>query len=124
VFYRQQADSCVPPQDCGFANSKSSDEIKRFMADGFAKGLFQPPSRPGVNYMLSPHNRLINEKGVVVPFPPHVMVYAPYVTNAEIGVGHELGADDNLVGPATVFEEGTPEALIVVPVGPHTGASH
>src|SRR5262252_2969795 len=45
------------------AQGKSPDEIKRAIADGYAKGVFQPPSRPGVNYMLSPENRLLNEKG-------------------------------------------------------------
>jgi hypothetical protein len=52
------------------AQGKSLEEIKRVVADGYAKGVFQPPSRPGVNYMLSPENRLLNEKGEIVPFPP------------------------------------------------------
>lgn len=106
------------------AQGKSPEEIKRVIADGYAKGVFQPPSRPGVNYMLSPDNRLLNEKREIVPFPPHVMVYAPYLTNADIGVGHELGADGNLIGPATVFAEGTPEALIIIPIGAPAGHSH
>jgi hypothetical protein len=106
------------------AQGKSAEEVKRVIADGYAKGVFQLPSRPGVDYMLSPENRLLNEKGEIVPFPPHVMVYAPYLTNAEIGVGHELGTDGNLIGPATVFREGTPEALIIIPIGAHAGHSH
>jgi hypothetical protein len=105
------------------AQGKSPEEIKRFVGEAYARGLFQPPSRAGVNYMLSPHNRLLNEKGQVVPFPSHVMVYAPYLTNADIGVGRELGPDGNLIGPATVFAEGTPEAMIIVPVGPSSDAS-
>ena len=106
------------------AQGKRPDEIKRIIVDDYAKGVFQPPSRPGVNYMLSPENRLLNEKGEIVPFPPHVMVYAPYLTNAEIGVGRELGPDGNLIGPATVFDEGTPQALIIVPIGASAGHSH
>jgi hypothetical protein len=106
------------------AQGKTLEEIKRVIADGYAKGVFQPPSRPGVNYMLSPDNRLLNEKNVVVPFPPHVMVYAPYLANAEIGVGRELGPDGNLIGPATVFAEGTPEALIIIPIGEPAGHRH
>ena len=34
------------------AQGKSREEIQRFVADAFAKGIFQPPSRPGVDYML------------------------------------------------------------------------
>jgi hypothetical protein len=103
---------------------KGPEEVKRVIADAYASGVLQPPSRPGVSYMLSPQNRLLNEKGVIVPFPPHVMVYAPYLTNAAIGVGRDLAPDGNLIGPATVFAEGTPRALIIVPVGPQAGHEH
>jgi hypothetical protein len=106
------------------AEGKSPEEIKRAMADALAKGVFQPPARPGVNYMLSPKNLVPNEKGVATPFPPHVMFYAPYVTNADIGVGPDLGPDGNLVGPAIVAGSGTPFALIIVPVAAEMGPGH
>jgi hypothetical protein len=106
------------------AEGKSSAEIKRFVADSFAKGIYRPYGRPGINYMLSTENLVTNEKGVVVPFPPHIMIYAPYLTNADIGVGPELGPDGNFVGPAIVAVEGTPQALIIVPVGQHQGPGH
>ena len=97
------------------ARGKSREEINRFVADAFAKGIFQPPSRPGVDYMLSTENIVVvdAEKGVVAPFPPHVMFYGPYLTNAD------LGSDGNPSGPAFVAGEGTPHALIIVPVGGH-----
>src|SRR6202051_2574350 len=69
------------------AQGKSPEEIKRFMADALAKGMFQPPTRPGVDYMLSTENVVPDDKGVVAPFPPHVMFYAPYLTNADLGSG-------------------------------------
>jgi hypothetical protein len=106
------------------AQGKSREEIRRFVADAFAKGIFRPYGRPGVNYMLSAANLVPNEKGAVVPYPPHVMVYAPYLTNADIGVVQELGPDGNFVGPAIVAAEGTPQALIIVPVGAQPGPSH
>jgi hypothetical protein len=56
------------------------------------------------------------DKGSVAHFPPHVMFYGPYMTNAE------LGSDGNPGGPAFVAGEGTPHALIIVPLGTH--ASH
>ena len=102
------------------ALGKSRDEIQRFVADAFAKGVFQAPTRPGVDYMLSNQNLTPNFKGEVVPFPPHVMFYAPYLTNADLGLDHVLGPDGNPVGgPAFVAGEGTPHALIIVPVGAH-----
>ena len=106
------------------AQGKSPDEIKRLVAEAFAKGVFQPPTRPGVDYMLSTENLVTNTKGIVVPFPPHVMFYGPYLTNADLGLDGELGSDGNPVGPAFVAAEGTPYALIIVPVGAHTGPSH
>ena len=94
------------------AEDKSPEEITRFVADGFARGLFQPPTRPGVDYMLSTENLVPDEKGAVEHFPPHVMFYAPYLTNAD------LGSDGNNA-TAFVAGEGTPHALIIVPVGVH-----
>jgi hypothetical protein len=97
------------------AQGKNREEINRFVADAFAKGIFQPPSRPGVDYMLSPENITVvdAEKGIVAPFPPHVMFYGPYLTNAD------LGSDGNTSGPVFVAGEGSPHALIIVPVGGH-----
>ena len=106
------------------AEGKTPDEIKRFVADAFAKGVFRPPSRPGVDYMLSTENRVPNPKGVVVSFPPHVMFYGPYLTNADLGFDGEAGADGNPLAPAFVAGEGSPHALIIVPVETHSGPSH
>ncbi len=102
------------------AEGKTRDEIKQFVADAFAKGIFQPPSRPGVDYMLSTENIVVvnEEKGIVAPFPPHVMFYGPYMTNAD------LGSDGNPRGPAFVAGEGTPHALIIVPVGTREHTDH
>jgi len=106
------------------AQGRSREEIQRFVADAFAKGIFQAPARPGVNYMLSKDNLTPNAKGAVVPFPPHLMFYAPYLTNADLGLDGTLGPDGNPVGPAFVAGEGSPHALIIVPVGEHPSADH
>ena len=47
--------------------------------------------------MLSMEKLLPNVKGAVVPFPPHVMFYSPYLTNADLGADTSLGSD----GPPT-----------------------
>jgi hypothetical protein len=100
------------------AQGRDSDEIKRFVADAVAKGILQPPTRPGLTYMLSSENMVPDDKGVVAHFPPHLMFYAPYLTNADIGSDGKPGA------PAFIASEGTPYALIIVPVGAHTGPPH
>jgi len=38
------------------AQGKTPEEIRRFVADAYAKGVFKPPAQPGIDYMLSPHN--------------------------------------------------------------------
>jgi hypothetical protein len=101
------------------AEGKRADEIKGIIADEFAKGELQPPRRAGVDYMLSTENRVPDTKGGVEHFPPHVMFYAPYLTNAELGSGGQSAG-----GPAFVAGEGTPYALIIVPVGAHEGPAH
>jgi hypothetical protein len=107
------------------AEGKSRDEIQRLVADAIAKGVLKPPTRPGVEYMLSTQVRTPNSKGEITPFPPHVMFYAPYLSNADIGVDNsKLGADGNPEGPAFVAAEGTPFALVIVPVGDHGGMTH
>src|SRR5262249_11704780 len=65
---------------------KSLDEINRLVDDGFKTGRFIAPRRPGVAYMLSGDIRNFNARtGQVGSFPPHVMFYAPNLTNADIG---------------------------------------
>jgi hypothetical protein len=93
------------------ASGKSPQEISRFVAVAFATGVFHPPARPGIDYMLSTENIVLLDpaKGTVGPFPPHVMFYAPYLSNADLG-------SENLAWPAFVAAPGTPNALIIVPV--------
>jgi hypothetical protein len=103
------------------AQGKSPEEIRRFVAEAFAKGIFQPPRRVGIDYMLSTENVVPDDHGVIAPFPPHVMFYAPFMTNADIGSdGQDAG------GPTFVAAQGTPYALIIVPVprGAETDSSH
>jgi len=99
------------------AQGKSREEIDRLVAGAFAKGLFQPPARPGIDYMLSTENTALDDKGNLVPFPPHLMFYAPYLTNADIG------SDGKSTSPAFVVGEGTPHAVMIVPLKAHNAAT-
>ena len=106
------------------AQGKTAGEIKQLVADAFAKGIFQAPTKPGIDYMLSTENLTPNARGEVIHFPPHVMFYAPYLTNADLGLNGPLGPDGNPDGPAFVAGEGSPHALLIVPVADHPGGHH
>lgn len=101
------------------AQGKSAGEIKGIVADAVAKGVLQPPTRPGIDYMLSTENMVPDDKGVVAHFPPHVMFYAPYLTNAELGSGGQSAGS-----PVFVAGDGTPFALVIVAIGAHDGPAH
>jgi hypothetical protein len=61
-------------------------DIEAEIAAGFRSGKYVAPRRPGVAYMLSEGNRDFDPKtGGTRPFPPHVMFYAPNLTNEQIG---------------------------------------
>jgi hypothetical protein len=99
------------------AKGRPEREIREAVRKGFADGLFVAPKRPGVDYMLSMHNLITvdEEKGVAVPFPPHLMFYAPGMTNADIG------SDGSPASAVFVVDEKSPHALMIVPVP--TGAA-
>jgi hypothetical protein len=108
------------------AKGRPEAEIREAVKKGFADGHFKAPERPGVDYMLSTHNVVTvdEEKGVAVPFPPHLMFYAPGMTNADIG-------SDGSPGSAVfVVDEKSPHALMIVPVptggaaAPHAHGTH
>jgi hypothetical protein len=84
-------------------------EIDRRIAEGFQSGKYRAPRRGGVTYMLSKENKVFNGRRVI-SYPPHVMIFAPYVKNADIG------ADFKNPWMPWVLGEGTPHAYIMVVV--------
>jgi hypothetical protein len=106
------------------AQGKNADEIRQLTKEALVKGELQAPARPGVDYMLSNANTVPNEKGEHVPYVPHVMFFGTHLTNADLGVGKELGPDGQPIGPAYVAGEGSPYALVIVPVGAHGVHAH
>jgi hypothetical protein len=94
------------------AQGKGPAEIEADIAAGYNSGKYRAPRRPGIVYMLSTENRVVvdPETGRVAPFGPHLMFYAPYLTNRDIG--SRMGAGDRVF----IISEGTPRALMIVPV--------
>jgi hypothetical protein len=74
---------------------KPMSEIDAEIAEGFRTGKYISPRRIGVAYMLSGDIRSFNSRtGNVESFPPHVMFYAPNLTNADLGTTPEALASD------------------------------
>src|ERR1700719_677306 len=74
---------------------KPMSEIDAEIAEGFRTGKYVAPRRPGVAYMLSGDIRNFNPRtGKVDSFPPHIMFYAPNLTNADLGTTPEALAKD------------------------------
>jgi hypothetical protein len=64
-------------------------ELKKIMKKRYKAGYYKAPERVGVSYMLSPILRTYvspdESDSVVTIGIPHVMYYAPYVSNQDIG---------------------------------------
>jgi len=94
---------------------KPMSEIDVEIAEGFRTGKYISPRRSGVAYMLSGDIRNFNpQTGKVESFPPHVMFYAPNLTNADLGTTREaLKKDPSL--PFVAYEG--PHGYIIVLAG-------
>jgi hypothetical protein len=71
------------------AKGTPSRELKKIIQDRFASGFYKAPERAGVSYMLSPVLRTYvrpeeDDRVSTVNFP-HVMYYAPDISNEDIG---------------------------------------
>ncbi len=79
------------------AKGTSPSELKRIIQERFRKKYYKAPQRAGISYMLSPILRTYTNPdendNVITASVPHVMYYAPNVTNDEVGGGRpEPGA--------------------------------
>jgi hypothetical protein len=100
---------------------KAMSEINADIAEGFRTGKYIAPRRPGVAYMLSGDIRNYNpHTGKVESFPPHVMFYAPNLTNADLGVTPEALAKNPSL-PFVAYQG--PHGFIIV-VSSDTKTSH
>jgi hypothetical protein len=80
--------------------------IEALVEDGYRRGRFKAPRKPGIVYMLSDHNYVFDpERKAVIHFPGHLMFYAPYATQKDVGSGP---------GAPYIVAPGTPHALMIV----------
>jgi hypothetical protein len=102
------------------ARGLGREAVEREIAAAYSDGRLRAPSRPGINYMLSPENRVpIDAEGSrIIPYQPHLMFYVPYLTNAD------LGSDGAPGSTVFVINEGAPGAYAIVPVPTGEYAAH
>jgi hypothetical protein len=80
--------------------------IRTLVEEGYTSGRFKAPGKPGLVYMLSEHNYVFDpERQAVIRFPGHLMFYAPYATQKDVGTGP---------GAPYIVAPGTPHALMIV----------
>ncbi len=77
------------------AKGTPPEELKRIIQDRYKKNYYKPPERAGISYMMSPILRTYwnpeENDSAVTACIPHVMYYAPNVTNHDIGGGSPGG---------------------------------
>ena len=85
-------------------------DIRAEIKKDFETGKFIAPRRPGVAYMLSGDIKNFNpQTGKIDSFPPHVMFYAPNLTNDDIG------SDGNFdPGMPSIAYQGSQGFMVVV----------
>jgi hypothetical protein len=70
-------------------------ELKKIIKDCYKTGYYKAPERAGISYMLSPVLRTYfnpeeSDRVVTINYP-HVMYYAPDISNEDIGAGKRAG---------------------------------
>ncbi len=92
-------------------------ELKKIIKDRYKTGYYKAPERAGVSYMVSPILRTyVNPEEsdkVATSNNPHVMYYAPHVTNEDIG-----GKPPSIRFAGSGMEVGGFYPFVIMP-GPH-----
>lgn len=99
------------------ASGVEGPSADRMIAAEYRAGRLRPPAKPGIAYMLSNAFVRLDPKtgSAKVLYPPHVMVYAPFLRNADIGVSKEFVRSTTHVW---VEDEGKPDACLVFTSAP------
>ena len=89
----------------------SYEDAERQLATELSSGRFRLPRRPAMSYMMSAEQLLYDDEGKRVGnWQPHLMIYYPFLRNADIGAS----APD--ISAAAVDNEGQPDASMVIVV--------
>jgi hypothetical protein len=101
------------------AKGEAEQQISAEIEAGYKSGKFLTPRKPGLVYMMSDSGVLyIAEKNLLIHIPPHLMFYAPYATDKDIG------SPPSAANMPHVIRAGQPDAYIIVVPGPATHPAH
>jgi hypothetical protein len=89
------------------AQGKPEEEIKAAIDSGYKSGKFHAPAKAGIVYMMSDQGVLF-VSGKSVHIPPHLMFYAPYATDKDIGSPPATANMPRLI------RAGQPDAVVIV----------
>ncbi len=92
---------------------RSVADAEREVHAAVDRGEIRAPARVAVSWMQSAAQRLISDDGRPVgAWKPHLMLYSPGFTPADLGLRNGVGA-----GGIMVVDAGTPKAMLLVVVG-------
>jgi hypothetical protein len=101
------------------AKGKTEEQIKTEINEGYKTGKYKAPSKPGIVYMMSDRGYLlVPGTNKLVHIPPHLMFYAPYATDKDIG------SPPGAANMPRVIRPGQPDAYIIVIPGPVAQPGH
>lgn len=85
------------------AKGMPAGELKKLIQERLRTGYYKPPARAGISYMLAPIMRTYDEpekspKLMTASFP-HVMYFAPNVSDKDIGSGELGGVYPHVIMP-------------------------
>lgn len=91
---------------------RSNEEIDREIAAGLLSGRYHLPRRPAMSYMMSPEQVLYDDEGKKVGnWKPHLMIFYPHLTSADLGLGGPPSTE-----AALVVDEGKAVSNIMIVV--------
>jgi hypothetical protein len=92
---------------------RSVAEAERAVQSAIDRGEIRTPTRVAVSWMQSAAQQLVSDDGRPVgAWQPHLMLYSPNFTPADLGVSSGTGA-----GGIMVVDPGTPKAMLLVIAG-------
>ncbi|HWB40211.1 MAG TPA: hypothetical protein VG500_03080 [Gemmatimonadales bacterium] len=98
---------------------KGAEEIDREIAAGLKQGRYRLPRRPAMSYMMSPEQVLFSDEGKRVgKWQPHLMIYYPHLSSADLGLAGPPSTE-----AALVVDEGKPVSNIMIVVKEFAGTA-
>ena len=101
------------------AKGRTEDQIKADIEAGYKAKRFLAPRKPGIVYMLSDSIYLfVAQNNQLVHAPAHLMFYAPYATEKD------LGTPPPGMNMPRLIRAGQPDAVMIVFPAQKTNATH